>query len=409
MEKLIKSLIVGFLEDNDINKIYAIDRVLCDFLFKKELYLAKGGDKLCVNQWDRFLARWADYREKIYKLSLKKHTHAESLLRDVIFPHPNRLVLLVTHSCQLRCRYCRVRKFKAVMKKNVLFQSIDLFFSRKPQERTLQFFGGEPLLCFDLIQEAVQYVKRSVNNDAQKVQYLLTTNGIELTEDKIEFFKRNNFMIEYSIDGVIEHQLYQRRNKDGANYYERMLNNFKYLKKSGLDHYSISVFMPENVHTIFSNFKHLVELGFKKLQINYALGVYWPKEKVHVLFKETQKIIQYIKNKRDVTFVNLTKSRREPVVLNAELTVDCDGGLYLESGICLEEDFAAMKKRFFVARLKDAGFSTFTQTTPFQNFYKLSKIYSKVNTHYRKIVLNNIVVGRQFDKFIKNEVKNGNQ
>jgi sulfatase maturation enzyme AslB (radical SAM superfamily) len=406
MEKLIKSLIAAFLKDYDVNKIYAIDRALCDLLFKKELYLANGGDKRCVSRWDVFLSRWVDYREKIYKLSLKRHKNDVALLREIIFPHPNRLVLLITHSCQLRCRYCRVRKFKTTMGKKVLFQSIDLFFSRKSQERTLQFFGGEPLLCFNLIQDAVQYAKKFVNNEAQKVQYLLTTNGIELTPDKIDFFKKNNFIIEYSIDGVIEHQLHERRNKDGFNYYERMLNNFKYLKKSGVDHYSISVFMPESAHTIFSNFIHLVEIGFKKLQINYALGVYWPKEKVQILFEETWKIIKFIENKNDITFVNLTRSRREPVVLNAELTVDCDGGLYLESGICLEEDFAAMKRKFFVAYLKDAGFSTFAQTTPFQNFYKLSEVYASINTHYRSIVLNNIIVGRQFDKFIKNEIRN---
>ena len=94
--------------------------------------------------------------------------------------------------------------------------------------------------------------------------------------------------------------------------------------------------------------------------------------------------------------------RREPVVLNAELTVDCDGGIYLESGICLEEDFFEMKDKFLVTNLKKAKNINLYSSTIFQNFYRLSRIYAAVNPQFRKIILNNIILGRKFDRFIRN-------
>ena len=68
---------------------------------------------------------------------------------------PARLVLLITHNCQLRCKYCRVRKFPASMSETTLFKAIDLLFTFNRRDLELQFFGGEPLLEFDLIKKGV--------------------------------------------------------------------------------------------------------------------------------------------------------------------------------------------------------------------------------------------------------------
>lgn len=218
----------------------------------------------------------------------------------------------------------------------------------------------------------------------------------------MDFFKKHKFLIECSIDGEIENQLKMRRERSGIDYYSQLLDNLEYLFSSNVAHYSISVAMPQNAADIFSNFKHLVSLGFKRLQMNYSLGVFWPENAIAKLFEETVKITNYLKKRKGVEFINLTSMRREPVVLNAELTVDCDGGIYLESGICLEEDFGAMKKKFLVTDINKAKNINLYASTQFQNFYRLSRAYSYVNPEFRKIILNNIFLGLRYSKFIKN-------
>lgn len=399
MEKKIENIIGSFMVDFDPKRLELLDNILFSLLLKREISLIENKPDKQSEKIGRLLDYYFDYRGLIYG-RLKNRTKNRRLLIKKIYLPPDRLIFLITHNCQLKCKYCRVSKFPATMDEKTLTKAIDLLFTSNSQELQLQFFGGEPLLKFDLIKKAVSYAENLNRKYGRDIVFILTTNGIELSRDKVDFLRKHNFFVEFSIDGEAENQMRTRLGRNGKNYYRQMLNNFNYLSREGVPHYSISVFMPENISTMSENFIHLAKTGFKKLQINYSLGFFWDKKAISRLFSETDKILSFLKTRKDVKFINLTNARREPVVLNAELTVDCDGGIYLESGICLEEDFFKMKNKFLLTSVGEAQDINFYHSTRFQNFYRLSKVYAQENPLFRKIILNNIFLGSNYGRFL---------
>ena len=401
MERQIEAIIDSFWIDLDQRKLEVLDNLLFCLLLRKEMLLLSGGKALEARRLEKVLLRYRDYRNLILRKSLQKARLDERNLIQRIYPAPTRLILLITHSCQLKCRYCRVRKFSDSMDEDVLLKGVELLFTSNRKDLQLQFFGGEPLLRFDLVKKAVEHAKELNKKFKKDLTFILTTNGIALTREKVDYFKKNRFLIECSIDGEVENQLKMRRSVSGVDYYSLMTDNLRYLFASKVPHYSISVVMPQNVSMMSRAFKHLANLGFKRLQMNYSLGVLWPREAIERLFDETETISRYLKKNKALEFVNLSSIRREPVVLNSELTVDCDGGIYLESGICLEEDFAAMKKKFQVGDINKSRDINLLASTPFQNFNRLSSVYGKISPKFRKIILNNILLGQEYDKLIR--------
>lgn len=400
MEKQIEGIIDSFASDFDHRKLDLLDRILFSLLLKKEVLLLRRRDIKETVRIGEILARYFDYRGLILRRLLRKNIFDKGHLVKKLYSAPTRLVLLVTHNCQLKCSYCRVRKFPAAMSEEVLSRAIDLVFSSGRQDLQIQFFGGEPLLSFDLIKKATTRAERINKLSKRDLTFILTTNGILLDSQKVAFLKEHNFLVECSIDGEVEKQLRMRKAACGTDYYSQMTDNLRHLFGSGVGHYSISVVTPSGATSMFESFKYLVGLGFKRLQMNYSLGIFWPSSAIDSLLGQTKRVVDFLKKERGVEFVNLTSARREPVVLNAELTVDCDGGIYLESGICLEEDFLAMKKKFLITdvyKVKDINLYCFS---PFQNFYRLSRAYAGPGARFRKIIINNILLGKRYGDFL---------
>ncbi|MFA5118079.1 MAG: radical SAM protein [Candidatus Omnitrophota bacterium] len=400
MFEKIESLLRSFITDFDVRKLERAEAIIFSLLLKKERLLLENRPCAAIHELERPLERYHNIRNLVYKRLLRTRLIPGKRLSEKIFLPPARLIVLLTHRCQLRCRYCRVRKFTDSMQEKVLRKAIELLFTSNRRDIQLQFFGGEPLLRFDLLKTAVEHALKMQGHFKKNVSFLLTTNGICLTKKTIDYLSRHPFQVECSIDGEIRRQLKNRRHAGGNDYYDTVVKNFSYLFDSALPHYSISVFMPGNAGTLFESFKYLVKLGFKRLQVNYALGVFWTDAAVRALFKETAKIHSYLRTHKDISFLNFTAERKEPVVLNAELTVDCNGDIFRETGICLEEDFKSMKKKFFVADVKKTRDINLLTVSPVTNFYYLAQAYGSGMPGMRKIILNNFELGVKYGKFI---------
>ena len=139
------------------------------------------------------------------------------------------------------------------------------------------------------------------------------------------------------------------------------------------------------------------------MQINYSLGFYWDPAEINELLKQLGRIMSFMKENKElgIELINLQRTRKEPVVLNAELTVDCDGTIYRESGICLEEDFLKMKNSFKVAGISGVRDINTCSTTRFSNLYHLVRVYAEKYPEFRKIIINNIELGNFVNKFLK--------
>ena len=379
-------------------KLVAIDNLLVSLIYAREkMILEDAGD---VGIYTQLIEKYIDFPNIISeknKIGLKE-------LSDGV----NRLVVLVTHSCQLRCEYCSVRKFSAEMGEDTLKKAIDLMFTSKKEEVQLQFFGGEPLLRFNLVKKGVAYAEDLAKMTGKKLKLILTTNGIALDNEKISYMKKHDFTLEFSLDGSIKTQLKFRKSVSGNDYFKAVMNNLLLVDKNKLDYYIISVVSPSNVKDLYSNHKYLAEKGFRRIQINYALGKYWNREKTRMLFEEIKRIVDYMnKSEEKLIFINSLKTRREPVVLNSEITVDCDGTLYFETGICLEEDFNKLKKDFRIGTLDNMKDINIVFNTRSRNLKRLVDVYSKEKPEFRKIILNNIEIGLELSSLLKDMMQNG--
>lgn len=181
--------------------------------------------------------QWNIFGDKEFELDY------EYMKKELTFtPYPQ-LILNVTENCNLRCKYCvfsgiyegfRSHSFKR-MSFDIAKNSVDRFidhanslteksFSQSP---VISFYGGEPLLEFDLVKKVVEYVKSKGFNTL----FNITTNGTLLNDEIIKFLVTNNFMISVSLDGSKELHDKNRVFANGSGSYDVVYNNIMKLKE----------------------------------------------------------------------------------------------------------------------------------------------------------------------------------
>lgn len=159
------------------------------------------------------------------------------------------LVLQVTQNCNLRCDYC-VYSGKYITRehtnKHMNFETAKkaIIFLRKhsiEKDRVIiGFYGGEPLLEFELIKKCVAYAKRELYG--KQIDFALTTNATLLNEEIIEFFIEHSFMITVSIDGPKEiHDKERRFSGNNKGTFDVVMDNVKKIREKDIDYFNKSV------------------------------------------------------------------------------------------------------------------------------------------------------------------------
>lgn len=155
---------------------------------------------------------------------------------DVLDKRMERMILQVTQGCNLACRYCffsdqyHHKKNSIQMEWEVARKGIDYYIQHAKEMETLNFsfYGGEPLLNFDLIQQCVMYIDRKVSD--KSCQYFITTNLTVLNEKIAHFLEVYDFSVLVSLDGPCEIHNKNRKYKDGGNTHEKVLENLNFLR-----------------------------------------------------------------------------------------------------------------------------------------------------------------------------------
>lgn len=128
--------------------------------------------------------------------------------------------LCLTHDCTLRCRYCYAgRKYAHAMSRETAARAIDLVFEEartSKQGADISFFGGEPLLEWELLQWCYQYAMAHAEGLIVPPRFGLTTNGTLLSAEKLTWLAERDFLIGLSIDGSEAMHNINRRRPDGS-------------------------------------------------------------------------------------------------------------------------------------------------------------------------------------------------
>jgi len=245
-----------------------------------------------------------------------------------------RVVLLPTWQCELRCVYCAIAKTDArEMSEAVGISAVSLLFSAPTPKLTLAFFGGEPLLRWPLVAKLCEQAVSRAATEGRELDVQITTNAWALTEDQIIQMKRWNTHLQLSLDGDERTQNAQRKplESGGDSYARGPAAHLDTLHRHGLDYRLIMVVSPSTVAQMVDNFEHLVGLGARCIQLNYAIGIPWDvaasEQYAAGLACIGERVEALWASGHLLDWVNL---REAPVSVrnNLHVTVDFDGTVY---------------------------------------------------------------------------------
>ena len=185
------------------------------------------------------------------------------------------LCLHVAHTCNLNCSYCFASQGKyhgdrAVMSYEVGKQALDFLIENSGSRRNLEvdFFGGEPLMNFQVVKDLVAYARSIEKEKGKNFRFTLTTNGVLVDDDVIEWANRECANVVLSLDGRKEIHDRYRVDFAGQGSWEKIVPKFqRFVEARGdKDYYMRGTFTHANPDFL-NDIKKMLELGFNELSM----------------------------------------------------------------------------------------------------------------------------------------------
>ncbi|MCD8239640.1 MAG: thioether cross-link-forming SCIFF peptide maturase [Clostridiales bacterium] len=186
------------------------------------------------------------------------------------------LCLLVAQDCNMRCQYCFAEEGeynqgeRRLMSFETGKRAIDFLVENSGTRVNLEvdFFGGEPLMNFDVVKQLVEY-SRSIEKEHNKnFRFTLTTNGILLNDEICEFLNKEMYNVVLSIDGRKEVNDKMRKTVNGGGTYDIILPKFKKAADSrGQENYYLRGTYTHYNTDFVKDILHLADMGFKQLSM----------------------------------------------------------------------------------------------------------------------------------------------
>ena len=185
------------------------------------------------------------------------------------------LCLHVAHTCNLNCSYCFASQGKyhgerALMSYEVGKQALDFLVSHSGTRRNLEvdFFGGEPLMNFDVVKRLVAYARSIEKEKGKNFRFTLTTNGVLVDKDVIDFANREMSNVVLSLDGRKEVHDRYRVDYSGKGSWDLIVPKFQEFVKArgGKNYYMRGTFTHQNPDFL-EDIKTMLDLGFTELSM----------------------------------------------------------------------------------------------------------------------------------------------
>jgi len=272
----------------DINSgsVHAVDELAYDMI---NLYEDHSAEEITAAMLAKYRGRpevtheeIAACLEDIAALKQEGRLFAPDTFSDKAFDFKNRhteikaLCLHVAHTCNLACDYCFAAQGKfhgeaALMPFEVGKQALDFLVANSGSRHNLEvdFFGGEPLMNWDVCKRLVEYA-RSIEGPAGKhFRFTLTTNGVGLTDEVMEFANRECHNVVLSLDGRREINDRFRHHLDGRGSYDEIVPKFQRFvaSRGGKGYYMRGTFTHHNTDFTRDLFHMADDLGFTELSM----------------------------------------------------------------------------------------------------------------------------------------------
>ncbi len=265
-------------------------------------------------------------------------------------PPVRTLELMVTHGCNLRCRYCYGADPRpgwesaphlfgsraSAMPWEVARAGVDFLLAASGRHRDLGlvFFGGEPLLELALIRRVTEYVRERETATAKRVQLSLSTNGTLLDAEAVDFLVANRVGCQVSIDGPAAVQDTNRASADGRGSYATLLPGVRRLIAARPGRVPARVTVASGPVDVPAIVDHLLGLGFGSVHVEPALGgcgaASLGEAEIAGLERQTErvaeKLIGSVFGDRVFDFTNLVRFVRSTRVVEERLHHHCGAG-----------------------------------------------------------------------------------
>ena len=267
--------------DTASSSVHAVDEVAYDII---EMYKTHTPEQITTEICKKHGVSVAEVKECLDDIAeleatgqLFTHDEYESLAID--FKKRNTVVkalcLHIAHSCNLNCEYCFAAQGKYHGKDSLMSfetgkRALDFLIENSGTRRNLEvdFFGGEPLLNFEVVKQLVKYARSIEKEHNKNFRFTLTTNGVLIDDDVIDFCNAEMDNVVLSLDGRKEIHDFSRKDIGGAGSYDKILPKFKeFVKRRGeKSYYMRGTFTSRNPDFV-NDILHMADLGFKELSM----------------------------------------------------------------------------------------------------------------------------------------------
>ena len=226
------------------------------------------------------------------------------------------LCLHVSHDCNLRCKYCFASTgdfgtgHRMTMDFETAKRAIDFVIERSGKRRNIEvdFFGGEPLMAMDTVKKTVEYA-RSIEKERDKCfRFTITTNGVLLNDENIEYINREMSNAVLSIDGRKEVNDRMRPTVNGKGSYDVIVPKFQKLiaGRGDKDYYLRGTFTRDNLD-FAADVMHMASLGAKNISVEPVVGgpedpYALREEDVPAILAEYEKLAEELRKHPEVNF-----------------------------------------------------------------------------------------------------------
>lgn len=239
------------------------------------------------------------------------------------------LCLHIAHDCNLACRYCFAEEGeyhgrRALMSFEVGKKALDFLIRSSGSRKNLEvdFFGGEPTLNFQVVKDLVAYGREQEKLHNKNFRFTLTTNGVLLNDEIMEFCNKEMANVVLSIDGRKEVNDFMRPFRGGQGSYDRIVPKFqKFAESRNQDKYYVRGTFTHYNTDFAEDVLHLADLGFKQISVEPVVA---PPEADYAI---TEEDVPKICAEYDRLAAEMIRRRREGNSFNFfHFMIDLSGG-----------------------------------------------------------------------------------
>lgn len=385
--------------DSNSGSVHAVDEVAFEVIDK---YESRSKEEIILELCAKYPEITADDIEEIFQdiEELKKEgkLFSEDKFKDLqidIKARPTQLKALclhIAHDCNMCCKYCFAGEGeysgdRSLMSFEVGKRALDFLIEQSGSRKNLEvdFFGGEPLLNFDVVKQLVAYARSIEKEKGKNFRFTLTTNGVLLNDEVMEWANKECYNVVLSLDGRKETNDRMRRTRNDKGTYDLILPKFQKMaeERNQQGYYIRGTYTHYN--TDFANdILHLADLGFEQLAMEPVVT----DPKMDYALQESD--IPKLKDQYDLLAKEMCKRNREGKGFTFfHYMIDLEGGpcIYKRiSGCGVGTDYMAVTpwgdlypchqfvgdEKFLLGNVFDG-----VKNTDIVNEFKLCNVYSR--------------------------------